>query len=106
MSLLQIFRAVVGDPHFAARLFPNQGSQRKIDRDRWRSNHQRRATLRTPEEDELCRMHLQADFLGLPAVIYTAEYRQTLFLQQGLDALESFRNRVGAAEVLHPVVWS
>ena len=87
MTLLEIFRVIERDPHFAAGIFPDQRLQRQINGNRRRSNHHRRARLRASEEDELRWVHFQPDLLGFAAVIHAAKYRQSLLQQQRLIRL-------------------
>ena len=43
MSLFQVRRAVVRDPHLPLQIFRNQNFQRQIDGHAWRGEHERRA---------------------------------------------------------------
>ena len=73
MSMLEIFGTIVGDPNFAASVLPDQDLQRKVNRDRGRCHHHRRAALWTAEKDELRRVHLEANFFGFAAVVHAAK---------------------------------
>jgi hypothetical protein len=106
VPLLEIFRAIVRDPHFAAGIFPNQGFEREIDGDGGRSDHDRSARFGTAKKNQLRGLHLQADLFCFPAVIDPAKYGQPLFFQYSFHAFESFGNRVWAAQVLHSVIGS
>ena len=71
---------VIGQPHLAVSVFPEQRLQRKIDRHRGSSQHQRSSALRTAKDKQLCRPHRESNLRGLAAVVYAREDGNAAFL--------------------------
>ena len=69
MSLLQICRAVIGNPDVSAGLLRYQNLKREIDGDARGSQHQRRAGFRTAENDKLGRTRFQPNLLGFIGMV-------------------------------------
>src|SRR5262249_27994293 len=80
VPFLQILWAVVGNPGFSLFVFPDKNLQRQIDSNAWRSQHQWRPRLRTPENQQLCRPHLHSHFFCLATVVDERKKRNSLCL--------------------------
>src|SRR5208282_850816 len=73
--------------------------QRKVNRQLGRGNHQRRATLRTAEDQQLRRPHFEAGFLRLPAVIDERKHRHALLRDDRLEPCQSFGHGVATGHI-------
>src|SRR6185312_11787317 len=74
VPLLEVFRAVVGDPDLPAGVLPDQCLQREINGECRGNDHQRGSALGAAKDDHLRGRHLEAGFFGFAAVVDAAKF--------------------------------
>src|ERR1700722_8928685 len=91
VALRQILGAVVGDPVFPLRVFPDQDLERQIDGDARRGQHQGGSSLGIAEDDQLGGVHLHSNFGRFPAVVDQSKDGDSLSLE---NRQQFFQRRV------------
>ena len=95
MAVLEVLRVVVAEPDFAVIVLPGKGFEWEVDCGQRRGQHERRAAFWAAEDEELGRGHVEADFFGFAAVVYTGEDLYVFGAEEGLEAVQGFRDGVG-----------
>ena len=100
MALLQILRAVPGDPDFASGVFGDEDLEWQIDGDAGGDEHDWRSGFGAAENQELGVGHAHANFLSFAAVIDEGEEGDGFCGQVVLQLLIQFRPPCGGSGIL------
>jgi alpha/beta hydrolase family protein len=90
VASLQVDGRVVGKPHSAVRVFPDEDLQRQIDRDAGRSDHQRSAGFGVAKDQELGRVHAHPDLRSFATVVHQRKDRRSRCSNQLIQPFQCF----------------